>query len=394
MSRKGLKSSTVTEIAQLAEINDSVIYHYFKNKEDLLFAAEGLHLQRVNASLKQQLTGIPDPFSRLSKMVWFHLHYNLANRDYAILLLFECRSNLNFYKHRTYQRIREYSQVMFSILQQGVASGAFRRDLNIRLVRDLILGALDWLTIKRIVEEDYADVMPQVEKLMRMVGIVLRAPQQSERQRQDKRARLLEAAESIFAQKGFAAATISDIARQANVSEATIYEYFKNKKDLLTSIPEDRLAGHIQQMQELFVIKTVQRKLRRFIRHHFLLYMTQPNFLRVFLLNVQLNPDFYKSQAYEIFQRYIAIVNEILEEGIANQCFWEDTDLEIFHSLLFGGFNHVTLRWYVSRPETDQRKMEEINEIVELLLDAVLNRGRCSLENQEPLDTPGDRRTA
>jgi len=40
----------------------------------------------------------------------------------------------------------------------------------------------------------------------------------------------LKAAENIFAQKGFHEATISDIAKKAEVFEATIYDYFSSKE--------------------------------------------------------------------------------------------------------------------------------------------------------------------
>ena len=51
-----------------------------------------------------------------------------------------------------------------------------------------------------------------------------------------KRAAILKAAEKILAQKGFHEATISDIAKKAEVSEATIYDYFSSKEELLFSM--------------------------------------------------------------------------------------------------------------------------------------------------------------
>ncbi len=372
MSQKGLKASTITEIASLAKINDSVIYHYFKNKDDLLFSVTGNHLINVIAALNDQLAGIPDPFSRLSKMVWFHLHYNLSHWDYSLLLLFECRSNIKFYQHEAYEHIQEYSEIMLSILRDGVGSGTFQQDLNPELVRDLILGAMDWISIKRIVDEDCSDVMPGVNKFMNAVGRMINVPKAPAGQKLDKRAVLLNAAESVFAQKGFTAATIADIAKKARVAEGTIYEYFKNKNDLLMSIPEDRFKRHLDSLQELFIIKSIPRKLRRFMRYHFMLYQTQPNFLRVFLFNIQMNPDFYKSESYKEFQQYIQIVDQILTEGMQEGSFYQDCDIEVFKSLFFGGFNHVTLRWYVSETKMELSKMEQINGVVDLLMSTVL----------------------
>ncbi|MEN6638003.1 MAG: helix-turn-helix domain-containing protein, partial [Smithella sp.] len=49
--------------------------------------------------------------------------------------------------------------------------------------------------------------------------------------------RIMDAALRIFAEKNFQEATISEISKEAGVSEATIYEYFGTKEDLLFAIP-------------------------------------------------------------------------------------------------------------------------------------------------------------
>src|SRR6476659_3781371 len=57
----------------------------------------------------------------------------------------------------------------------------------------------------------------------------------------DKRERILDAAELVFAQHGFFAAKVSEIAKEAGVADGTIYLYFKNKDDLLISLFESRM---------------------------------------------------------------------------------------------------------------------------------------------------------
>ncbi len=54
---------------------------------------------------------------------------------------------------------------------------------------------------------------------------------------EERQAQVLAAAVQVFAHKGFERATIKDIARHAGMSEGSIYNYFKNKNDLLVSIP-------------------------------------------------------------------------------------------------------------------------------------------------------------
>ena len=52
----------------------------------------------------------------------------------------------------------------------------------------------------------------------------------------DKHEQILRAAIKTFARKGFYNTRISDIAKEANVADGTIYLYFKNKDILLVSL--------------------------------------------------------------------------------------------------------------------------------------------------------------
>jgi len=57
-------------------------------------------------------------------------------------------------------------------------------------------------------------------------------------ERGDKRSRLVKAATGVFAEKGYAATRVSDIAERAGIGKGTVYEYFKSKKELLFAVFE------------------------------------------------------------------------------------------------------------------------------------------------------------
>jgi TetR/AcrR family fatty acid metabolism transcriptional regulator len=57
-----------------------------------------------------------------------------------------------------------------------------------------------------------------------------------ERLKRERKARILDAAAAVFAEKGFHEATIRDIAQMADVADGTIYNYFDNKFELLIGI--------------------------------------------------------------------------------------------------------------------------------------------------------------
>ncbi len=60
-----------------------------------------------------------------------------------------------------------------------------------------------------------------------------------------RRDQILEGAAKVFADKGFHAATIKDVAREVGIADGTIYNYFDNKSALLLGI-FDRMRASVQ----------------------------------------------------------------------------------------------------------------------------------------------------
>ena len=63
---------------------------------------------------------------------------------------------------------------------------------------------------------------------------------------EERKKQILQAATRVFAAKGFERATISDIADEAGVAEGSIYNYFKNKNDLLVSLPRQMIEPTVE----------------------------------------------------------------------------------------------------------------------------------------------------
>ncbi len=69
---------------------------------------------------------------------------------------------------------------------------------------------------------------------------------------QARRRQILQAAVDVFGEKGYHKATIKDIARTAGIADGTIYNYFKNKQDLMMGIVT-QLAAVGQLMEDVDV---------------------------------------------------------------------------------------------------------------------------------------------
>ena len=63
-----------------------------------------------------------------------------------------------------------------------------------------------------------------------------------EREKEQRRNTIIDAAEQIFFSKGVVAATMDDVAEKAELSKGTLYLYFRSKEDLYLAITQRGLA--------------------------------------------------------------------------------------------------------------------------------------------------------
>jgi AcrR family transcriptional regulator len=62
---------------------------------------------------------------------------------------------------------------------------------------------------------------------------------------------IVQAALEVFAEKGFAAARLDDIARQAGVSKGALYLYFETKEDLFRAVVRQAVAPNLDMVEAM-----------------------------------------------------------------------------------------------------------------------------------------------
>jgi AcrR family transcriptional regulator len=67
-----------------------------------------------------------------------------------------------------------------------------------------------------------------------------------QRRAEDRPREICAAALEVFAEKGFAAARLDEIARRAGVSKGTLYLYFKDKEDLFRAVVRDAIVPNVE----------------------------------------------------------------------------------------------------------------------------------------------------
>ena len=131
-ARLGLGGARVDEIAEKAEANKRMIYHYFGNKEDLFAAVlEDAYLDIRTAEQELQLDELP-PDEAMITLIKFTWDYYLANPEFIRLVN---SANLHEGKHlKRSQRVvdasRTYVAMIQRILNRGVDACLFRPNVD------------------------------------------------------------------------------------------------------------------------------------------------------------------------------------------------------------------------------------------------------------------------
>ena len=83
---------------------------------------------------------------------------------------------------------------------------------------------------------------------------------------EERKAQILTAAAKCFAAKGYERATIAEIAKEAGIAEGSIYNYFKNKGDLLISLPRQAIQPPIQFISAMTAPSSPEEMLTNMVR--------------------------------------------------------------------------------------------------------------------------------
>ena len=164
-----------------------------------------------------------------------------------------------------------------------------------------------------------------------------------------RRTKILEAAQSEFAEKGFHDATIAEIARAAGVSEGSIYEYFSSKEGVLFAIPlEVTRNNSVQADLHVNLIRGAANQLRATVYMYLSLYETNPDYAAVVLLILKHNQKFRDTEAFHLIRNGFRKITRIIETGIKDGEFRQDSKPYVIRSVLMGAVDHVTTNWLLS----------------------------------------------
>jgi TetR/AcrR family transcriptional regulator, fatty acid metabolism regulator protein len=169
IAENGYHQAQVSKIAKQAGVADGTIYLYFKNKEDILISLFHEKMGTFVEKIQQKIAGKDSAVEKLLMMVESHFQLLSDDRHLAIVTQLELRQSNKELRLKINDVLKNYLQVVDTILLEGKEKGEFNPSLDIRLARQMIFGTMDETITSWVMNDqryDLSALAPSVHQLL------------------------------------------------------------------------------------------------------------------------------------------------------------------------------------------------------------------------------------
>jgi TetR/AcrR family fatty acid metabolism transcriptional regulator len=186
----------------------------------------------------------------------------------------------------------------------------------------------------------------------------------------DKRDALLRAATHVFARRGFFNAQVADIARVAGVAAGTVYLYFRNKEDLLTSLFERTMREAIDEGRAALAgMPDPIARLREIARLHLDRLGRDRDLAVVFQVELRQSTKHMQRFSTTLLQDYLGLIRDSIAAGQRDRSFRHDVNATVAAKIFFGALDEMATNWILSRRRYSL--VSEADTVVELFVNGV-----------------------
>ncbi|MCU0539960.1 MAG: TetR family transcriptional regulator [Desulfobacterales bacterium] len=183
---------------------------------------------------------------------------------------------------------------------------------------------------------------------------------QGSKDKNSKYDKILEAAVTVFAAKGFRQSTISEVAREAGVADGTIYLYFKNKDDILVQFFEYKARQVFERFRrEVGRGRSSVEKLRNLVRVHLTEFQRDPRMAVVYQVETHQSRLLVEVQIREMAKMYQDLIAEIIEQGQREGCIRKELYVGLVKRFILGAVEEVIGTWLYSGQNYDLVSMAD-----------------------------------
>ena len=166
-----------------------------------------------------------------------------------------------------------------------------------------------------------------------------------ERRKKDRPTEILDSTMSILSRDGYTKLSMKRVAKEAGVSEATIFKYFKDKEDLIDKCYYRVGLAVVRQFEkDTQPSNNLYDSLQHIARTNFLRLKSNQNIWDIFThdINQRIRKD---SQVFKCKKRYETLLVKLIEKAQKNNELIEDVRSITILYMFFGPIEYIAIKY-------------------------------------------------
>jgi AcrR family transcriptional regulator len=132
-----------------------------------------------------------------------------------------------------------------------------------------------------------------------------------------RQSEIITAARRVFAEKGYIAATVDEIAAMAALAKGTIYVYFESKEQIYNAVLEDDLEALLAlTLEKIAAAATAREKISAYVNARFKYCEDRRDFFRIIYIEPSGSPVLSKAKAREWLREPVRQLTVAIESAI------------------------------------------------------------------------------
>ena len=184
-----------------------------------------------------------------------------------------------------------------------------------------------------------------------------------QRRKQDRPQEITDAALAAFAEKGYAATRVDDVAKRAGISKGLLYLYFKTKEELFKAVVRSFVVPRIDALTQ--IIESSELSSEAFLRGPFLDFVkTLPGspisvVIRLMIAEGPKHPDLVQFYWDNVVSRGLGAISELLQRGVQTGEFRKSAVTEQPHLFIMPVLFSVVFNFLFKKQSLDTSRLIE-----------------------------------
>jgi len=194
--------------------------------------------------------------------------------------------------------------------------------------------------------------------------------------------RILNETIKLMSKKGYASTSTQEIAKNANISEATIYKYYKNKDNLLKTIVINTIEKLFESSSQEKIPKVIYKNIDKepklllasLINERLNFFDSHKKELKVIFQEMLINKKVQKYFKNEIWSKMVKVSDEIFNQIKKQSKLKDDIDGYMFRKSLFGMIFFTIIFEEILEENQEMNNNKQAVLVSEMIFDGIISK--------------------